>query len=82
MKTRIRTPFVSTLAPTHAVPTCDHEWQVVADLSNMILSLALARRYGLIKQNGQVNVGLCAKRLVEARTKGILPRNLGPGLSP
>jgi hypothetical protein len=65
-----------------SVPKTDAEWQVVADVANMMLTIELARTFGLVDATGKADVELCAKRLADARSRGILPRNLGPGLSP
>jgi len=67
-------PFAPPLEPSTEI-----EWQVCADVANVALTLEMARKFGLIDDQGRANVELCAKRLRQATDRGIVPRNLGPG---
>ena len=62
------------------IPRTKEEWQVCADVANLVLTLEMARKFGLLDHKGRPNVDLCVKRIEEAATRaGIFPRNLGPG---
>jgi hypothetical protein len=54
------------------------EWQVVADLSNLLLTLDIAGRFGLFERRIKVNRKRCEDLLAVAYSKGISPRTLGP----
>jgi len=59
-------------------PQSRAEWQVAADLANLVLLLEQARRWNLIGEDGKPNIDLCQDYITRAGVQAIVPRNLGP----
>jgi len=58
----------------YSTPHTREDWQIAADLAQLLLELETARRYGLITPRGRVNEDLCNEFLKRARQLTIEPR--------
>jgi len=54
-------------------PTTDRQWQDAVDAAHFMLTLEIARLYGLASGGPEVNIELCEQIISQGRTLGFVP---------